>query len=214
MDYDNKPSGYYDNDREEMLTFLPQEFKTVLDVGCADGSFAKAIKDKTNAEVWGVEFMPIEAQKASLKIDKVLIGTIEDCIDKLPDNYFDVIYFNDILEHLVDPYMVLDKMKSKLSEKGITISSIPNMRYHRALKDLVINKDWKYAKHGTLDKTHLRFFTKKSIYRMFEEAGYNVLTHKGLNASKSIKPWIYNIPFLFTALDIRYLQFVTIARLK
>ena len=49
---------------------------------------------------------------------------------------------------------------------------------------------------------------------MFEEAGYNVTTHKGLNPSKSLKPWLYNIPFLFTALDIRYLQFVTIAQAK
>ena len=214
MDYENKTSGYYDNVREEMLSFLPDNFKTVLDVGCADGAFAKSIKNISGAEVWGVEYMPDEAEKASSKIDKVLSGAIEDCIDKLPNNYFDVIYFNDVLEHLVDPYTVLDKMKDKLSENGITISSIPNMRYHRALKELVINKDWKYTERGTLDKTHLRFFTKKSIFRMFEEAGYNVTTHKGLNASKSLKPWLYNIPFLFTALDIRYLQFVTIAKAK
>ena len=214
MDYENKTSGYYDNVREEMLSFLPDNFKTVLDVGCADGAFAKSIKNISGAEVWGVEYMPDEAEKASSKIDKVLSGAIEDCIDKLPNNYFDVIYFNDVLEHLADPYTVLDKMKDKLSENGITISSIPNMRYHRALKELVINKDWKYTERGTLDKTHLRFFTKKSIFRMFEEAGYNVTTHKGLNASKSLKPWLYNIPFLFTALDIRYLQFVTIAKAK
>lgn len=212
MDYENKTSGYYDNVREEMLSFLPENFKTVLDVGCADGAFAKSIKNISGAEVWGVEYMPDEAEKASSKIDKVLSGAIEDCIDKLPNNYFDIIYFNDVLEHLVDPYTVLDKMKDKLSENGITISSIPNMRYHRALKELVIDKDWKYTERGTLDKTHLRFFTKKSIFRMFEEAGYNVTTHKGLNASKSLKPWLYNIPFLFTALDIRYLQFVTIAK--
>lgn len=214
MDYENKPTGYYDNARDEMLSFLPENYKTVLDVGCADGSFAKSIKDISGAEVWGVEYMPDEAKKASSKIDKVLTGAIEDCIEKLPDNYFDVIYFNDVLEHLVDPYKVLDKMKFKLSKDGITISSIPNMRYHRALKELVINKDWKYAEHGTLDKTHLRFFTKKSIFRMFEEAGYIVSTHKGLNTSKSLKPWLYNIPFLFTALDIRHLQFVTIAKAK
>ena len=214
MDYENKPTGYYDNNREEMLSFLPKNYKTVLDVGCADGSFAKSIKDRSGAEVWGVEYMPDEAEKASSKIDKVLSGAIEVCMEKLPNNYFDVIYFNDVLEHLVDPYVVLDKMKYKLSDKGIVISSIPNMRYHRALKELVIKKDWKYAEHGTLDKTHLRFFTKKSIYRMFEETGYHVTTHKGLNPSKSLKPWLYNIPFLFTALDIRYLQFVTIAQAK
>ena len=214
MDYDNKDEGYYTNKREEMLDFLPSSVKTVLDVGCADGSFSKIVKDKVNAEVWGIEFMPKEAKKAEVKIDKVFTGTCEDSIEKLPDHYFDVIYFNDILEHLVDPYTVLENIKSKLSANGIVISSIPNMRYHSAIKSLVLNKDWKYADHGIMDKTHLRFFTKKSIYNMYVDAGYKVEIHKGIRATKSIKPWLYNILFLFTALDMRYLQFATVAKAK
>jgi len=211
MDYENKEEGYYNNTRDEMLAFLPKNAKTILDVGCADGSFSKIIKEKNNAEVWGIEYMPEEANKASLKIDRVFTGPCEDNIDELPDNYFDVIYFNDILEHLVDPYMVLEKVKPKLSKNGIIISSIPNMRYHSALKNLIFRKDWKYADHGIMDKTHLRFFTKKSIYNMYKDAGYVVKIHKGINVTKSLKPWLYNIPFLFTALDMRYLQFATVA---
>ncbi|MBU3822409.1 class I SAM-dependent methyltransferase [Flavobacteriaceae bacterium XHP0103] len=214
MDYENKEEGYYNNTREEMLAFLPKKVKTVLDVGCADGSFAETIKNKSNAEVWGIEFMPDEAEKAVSKIDKVFVGPCENHIENLPDNYFDVIYFNDVLEHLVDPYNVLSKIKSKLSKNGVVISSIPNMRYHSALKNLVINKNWEYMDHGIMDKTHLRFFTKKSIRSMFVNADYEIITHKGINATKSIKPWIYNIFFLYTALDIRYLQYATVAKLK
>jgi len=212
MDYENKEEGYYNNTREEMLAFLPQDAKTILDVGCADGSFSKIIKEKNNAEVWGIEYMPEEAKKASTKIDRVFTGPCEDNIDELPDNYFDAIYFNDILEHLVDPYMVLEKIITKLSKNGVVISSIPNMRYHSALKKLIFSKDWKYADHGIMDKTHLRFFTKKSIFNMYKDAGYDVIEHKGINITKSLKPWLYNIPFLFTALDMRYLQFATVAK--
>jgi len=212
MDYDNKEEGYYNNTREEMLAFLPQNAKTILDVGCADGSFSKIIKQRNKAEVWGIEYMPEEAKKASSKIDHVLTGACEVNIDKLPNDYFDAIYFNDVLEHLVDPYMVLEKIKDKLSNDGIVISSIPNMRYHSALKNLIFNKDWKYADHGIMDKTHLRFFTKKSIDNMYKDAGYEVIIHQGINVTKSLKPWLYNIPFLFTALDMRYLQFATVAK--
>jgi len=212
MDYENKEVGYYNNTREEMLAFLPQNAKMILDVGCADGSFSRIIKDRNKAEVWGIEYMPEEAKKASTKIDHVLSGTCEDNIDKLPNDYFDVIYFNDILEHLVDPYKVLERVKNKLSKDGIVISSIPNMRYHSALKNLILKKDWKYGNHGVMDKTHLRFFTKKSIYNMYVEAGYDVIEHKGINVTKSLKPWLYNIPLLFTALDMRYLQFATVAK--
>ncbi len=94
MDFHNKDKDYYKNLRPEMLSFLPQNSKRILDIGCADGYFSKALKEKNNAEVWGIELMSNVAKKTSKKIDKVLEGAIEDVIYKLPDNYFDAIYFN------------------------------------------------------------------------------------------------------------------------
>lgn len=212
MDYQNKEEGYYENLRPEMLSLLPQNSKTILDIGCADGTFSQSVKEKNNAEVWGIEFMPNEAKKAATKIDKVIEGTVEDSISKLPTNYFDVIYFNDVLEHLVDPNKVLLDIKKTLTKNGVIISSIPNIRYHKPLMKLIFKKDWKYEDHGVLDITHLRFFTESSIKHMYEDADYQVIHHKGINKSKSLKPWIYNILFLFTALDMRYLQYATIAK--
>jgi 2-polyprenyl-3-methyl-5-hydroxy-6-metoxy-1,4-benzoquinol methylase len=213
-DYLNKQEGYYTNIRQEMLDFLPKNAKKVLDVGCGQGSFAMAVKDQNDAEVWGIELMEDEAKMAESVLHEVFIGPCENHIDKLPDNYFDTIFFNDVLEHLVDPYMVLEQMKSKLSPNGVIISSIPNLRYHNALSSLVLKKDFKYEDHGVMDKTHMRFFTKKSIRRMYEEAGFEVKQHVGINRSRSIKPILYNIPLLFTAMDIRYPQFATVASPK
>lgn len=214
MDYENKDEEYYQLVRGEMLVFLPNNAKRVLEVGCGAGNFAKSIKIKNNAEVWGIELMDDEAKRASEIIDKVFSGPCEDHIKNLPDNYFDAIFFNDVLEHLVDPYLVLRNIKSKLSKNGVVISSIPNIRYHSALKSLIINKDWKYEDHGIMDKTHLRFFTNKSIVNMYEDAGYEVKLHKGINKTSSLKPWLYNILFFFTALDMRYLQYATVATSK
>jgi hypothetical protein len=75
-------------------------------------------------------------------------------------------------------------------------------------------KDWKYEGHGVMDKTHLRFFTGKSIRRMYEELGYSVLTHEGINVTRSIKPILFNILFLFTQMDIRNVQYATVATVK
>ena len=211
MDYDNKPDGYYDNIRHEMLAYLPSDAKKIIDIGCGNGSFANVIKEKTNAEVWGIEYMDNEAQVAAEKLDKVFSGPCENYLDELPDNYFDAVYFNDVLEHLVDPYMVLDKIKHKLTDNGVVISSIPNVRYHKTFIKIVLHKDWKYEASGTMDKTHLRFFTGKSIRAMYEDLGYTVLKNEGLNKSKSIKPYLYNIPLLFTHMDIRNLQYATVA---
>lgn len=214
MDYKNKPSGYYDNIRFEMLKYLPQDAKKVIEVGCGNGCFSEEIKKRNNAEVWGIELMEEEAAIASKVLDKVFAGECEKHIDSLPDNYFDAIYFNDVLEHLVDPYSVLKKIKSKLAPNGVLISSIPNVRYHNTFMKLLIKKDWKYESYGVMDFTHLRFFTEKSIIRMYEESGYTIKVSEGINKSRSIKPYLYNIPVLFTQLDIRFPQYATVVSRK
>lgn len=132
--------------------------------------------------------MPDEAEVAKKIMDKVFVGLCENFIDNLPDNHFDAIYFNDVLKHLFDSYSLLNKLKSKLLPKGVIISSIPNMRYHNEIFNLLVKKDWKYEQHGIIDFTHLRFFTGKSIRRMYEDAGYVVKINEGINRTKSIRP--------------------------
>ena len=55
--YENKPEGYYNNFRKEMLGYLPKDAKTILDVGCGNGCFAEVIKNMNAAEVLGIELM-------------------------------------------------------------------------------------------------------------------------------------------------------------
>jgi len=212
MDYNNKPDTYYTNVRQEMIDFLPKTAKTVLDVGCGEGAFASYIKDKFNIEAWGIEMTPEPAGIAETRLDKVLIGECESRIKDLPDNHFDAIYFNDVLEHLVDPYLVLKAIKPKLTNNGVIISSIPNVRYFRVLKMLIMNKDWEYQKDGVMDKTHLRFFTSKSIQKMYNDLGYKIQSHQGINKTKSIKPYLYSIPLFFTAGDMFYIQYATVVK--
>lgn len=212
--YQNKPEGYYDNVRREMLHYLPEKAKKILDVGCGNGAFASLVKQKNIAEVWGIELMEEEAIIAKTVLDNVLIGSCEIHLNELPEKYFDAIYFNDVLEHLADPYSVLEILKSKLAPNGVIISSIPNVRFYRSFAKVVFAKDWKYEEYGIMDKTHLRFFTGKSIKRMYEDLGYKVLVHEGLNKTKSLKPFLFNALVLFTQMDIINHQYATVACLK
>jgi hypothetical protein len=101
-----------------------------------------------------------------------------------------------------------------MAHNGVVISSIPNVRFFRTFSKVLFSKDWKYEDHGVMDKTHLRFFTGKSIKRMYDELGYTILKHEGINVTKSIKPLLFNIPFLFTQMDIRNVQYATVAAVK
>ncbi len=214
LDYINKPKDYYQNERPEMLKYLPKEVNTILDVGCSSGEFGSSLKHVTNAEVWGIEPMDEFANEAKGKLDKVLISSVEGAISQLPENYFDIIFFNDVLEHLLDPYTVLEMMKPKLTHNGKVISSIPNIRYFRTFFKLLFKGEWDYQDEGILDRTHVRFFTKNSIIKMYENAGYTIESHEGINRSNSLKPVLINIPLLFKASDMKYPQFATVASKK
>jgi 2-polyprenyl-3-methyl-5-hydroxy-6-metoxy-1,4-benzoquinol methylase len=91
MNYKNKPTGYYDNIRHEMLKYLPPNAKKIIDVGCGNGAFAAVVKEKNKAEVWGIELMEEEAKIAQTILDKVFIGPCEQFMKELPNAYFDVI---------------------------------------------------------------------------------------------------------------------------
>lgn len=175
-------SMYYRYTRQEMLPFMPTDAQRVVELGCAEGVFAAAVKERTGAEVWGIEFSPQAAERAKTLIDRVLVGDADAQIAELPDNYFDAVVCNDVLEHLVDPVATLARLRPKLKPEGVVVASIPNIRYAPALSKIVFRRDFPQDDQGIFDRTHLRFFTRKSIVRLFETAGFTMRRMKGINA--------------------------------
>ncbi len=200
-----------------MVRFIPKGSKKILEIGCAQGNFSvQLIKD--GIETWGIEPDKKSAKIAKEKLYKVFYGVLDEKISELPDNYFDVIIMNDVLEHLLEPWDDLKKLKRKLNDDGVFVSSIPNVRYAKNIFNTLFKKDWKYTDDRILDRTHFRFFTKKSVRRLFEDNGYSVVSIKGINVTKSFAffPFavIFNVLFLFSQLDIFYMQFATVAQKK
>jgi SAM-dependent methyltransferase len=214
LNLSSKPNNYFYQSRQEMLAFIPPAAQKILEVGCGGGTFGGLIKKSRNAEIWGVELDPEAAKDAAVVLDKVLVGDIIKLAPDLPDNYFDAIVFNDLLEHLPDPFSLLEKIKSKLAPGGAIVCSLPNVRYLINLKKLLWDKQWLYEDEGVLDKTHLRFFTAKSIARMFAALGYEVIKLEGINPINSYKFKIINLLTLGFLRDTCYIQFACVARAK
>jgi 2-polyprenyl-3-methyl-5-hydroxy-6-metoxy-1,4-benzoquinol methylase len=174
--------NYYTHGRPEMLRRVPATAKRVLELGCAEGAFAAAVKDRTGAEVWGIEFNAQAAERARAVLDHVLVGDADQRIAEMPDGYVDVVICNDVLEHLIDPTRTLMNLRRKLSPEGVIVASIPNIRYSRALSKIILRKDFPKDDEGIFDRTHLHFFTRKSIVRTFEQAGFTLTRIEGINA--------------------------------
>lgn len=209
-----KRKEYYENARPEMLALIPLNSTKILEIGCGQGKFSEQLVKK-NTEIWGIEQNEDAAKIASKKLNKVIIGTLEESLNQIPDNYFEVIVLNDVLEHLLYPWDDIRKLRSKLINKGVIVSSIPNVRYSKNLFELLIKKNWEYKEEGILDSTHFRFFTKKSITSLFQKNGYSIIKIKGINVTKSVLYFplavLVNIIFLCTQLDIFYMQYATVA---
>jgi len=207
---DKRSDGsYYAGTRPELLPFCPRACKRVLDVGCGIGRFGRSIKDVYQAEVWGVEICEDVIPTAMQNLDKAFCADIARDHQLLPDDYFDTIFFNDVLEHLVDPQAMLEIISAKLTQGGTVVASIPNIRCHKVLYEILIKRDFRYVSAGVLDRTHLRFFTRKSSVRMFESAGYDIQDVTPINKSKSMKPVFYKLMTLgLIGSDISYPQFV------
>ncbi|MEP7246530.1 MAG: class I SAM-dependent methyltransferase, partial [Gammaproteobacteria bacterium] len=198
--------------RQNVLSHVPRDARTLLDVGCNTGAFGEALKqERPGICVWGVEPIEGAAEIAATRYDHVVTGSYPDAL-AAADAQFDCIVFNDVLEHLVDPESALKKAGELLRPGGAVVASIPNMRYLPVLRDLVTRAEWRYSSEGVLDRTHLRFFTHKSIAEMFTESGYRIVTLEGINARPT--SWKFRALNLVTSnafADLRYLQFAIVA---
>lgn len=212
-----KNNEYYGNTRPEMLPFIPKSATKILEVGCGDGNFSAQLV-REGVETWAIEPNKESAESASEKLFKVLEGTIDARLNEVPDDYFDVIIMNDVIEHLLEPWDDIQKLKSKLKKDGVFVTSIPNVRYAKNMFNLLFKRDWKYTDDRILDITHYRFFTRKSIRRLWEENGYEIKKMKGINRTKSFAfvpfAMLFNLLFLFSQLDIFYMQFATVCKKK
>ena len=130
--------------------------------------------------MWGIDPSSSVSESASEVLDHFIHDFFSEDLN-LPKHYFDVITFNDSLEHFPNHLPPLEACHSLLKPDGVIVASIPNVRYIENLRHLLFEMDWNYEDMGIRDRTHLRFFTKKSILRTFEEAGYQVLRIKGIN---------------------------------
>jgi 2-polyprenyl-3-methyl-5-hydroxy-6-metoxy-1,4-benzoquinol methylase len=212
--YAIKKDEYYDQSREEMLEFVPSNVHSVLDVGCSSGGFGRILKERMQCEVWGIE--PTDsAQIASKYLDKVFQDYFGPALD-FGGKKFDAIIFNDVLEHLVNPWEALLLSKSLLKENGCVIASIPNVQCYTVVKDLVLHSNWNYASSGIMDKTHLRFFTRNSIINMFRDTGYEVATIQGQNSIKNNSRLLKTLHFLLRGrvAPFLYINYAVCARPK
>ncbi len=157
--------GYYQEVRLDAISLLSGRiFENALEIGCASGNTLGHLKTIGQAKrVHGLDQSEFAASLRNQALDSYVVADAE--VHDFGSKKFDLILLLDVLEHLRDPFTLVQRCQTLLTGKGLLLISIPNINNLRILKKLILNNDFPYTDSGLLDRTHLRFFTDRSFLR-------------------------------------------------
>ena len=177
LDFGRQDAGHY-NDYVQLGLFqlLDSPPRRVLELGCAGGAFgAELMRRYPGASVVGIEAGQSAAQRAAARLERVVHCRLEDAdfgALGFREGEFDTVVAADVLEHLVNPWDLLVRLRPYLAPGAQVVASIPNVRNLTVISPLLLGGRFDYDERGLLDITHLRFFTLDGMKRMFAETGY------------------------------------------
>ena len=174
-DYSQKSGAYFRSARKAFVEVLPRDSSArLLEIGCGSGATsAYALAEGKCGWCCGVELCEEPAREARAKLPRVIVGNVEQIDLDLPEHSFDILMLSEVLEHLVDPWSVLRRLRTYMKPGAIVLAGSPNVCHYQVILSLLRGK-WPREEKGVFDATHLRWFTPASYQAMFESCGYTV----------------------------------------
>lgn len=175
------PVIYKDNPREDVYPLLKFKPQRVLDIGCYCGAVGANLKKSygNNVYICGIEVNDEAATIARKRLDKVTTQTLETWNEEELAllSEIDTVFLLDVLEHIYNPWLILEILRKHLPQHAQIIISLPNIMHLGVISDLV-NGYWHYTDAGLLDVTHIRFFTPFEMRLLFKQTGFLIEQEK------------------------------------
>jgi len=165
-----------------IINLFSLDKKAVLDVGCTSGEFLKHFGQSSV----GLTIIQDEADYGkSIGLD-IRAGNVED--QKFVGQFegaFDVVFANNIFEHMQSPHLFLERMKKCLKPDGLLILGVPCIP--------TIYPLMKFKKfRGALASLHINFFTRGTLIKTVEYGGWDIIETRGFHFANSLVDSLLN----------------------
>ncbi len=162
----------FPSDVSDLLSRIPLSARTILDVGCGSGTLAAAYRPlNPAARLLGIDVDPAATALAAAHLHQVATMDVET--DPLPFDVpdgIDCIIYDDILEHLRDPWAMIHQHAEALSPDGVMLICVPNIEYWR-LAERLLRGIWRDSEGEDRHHRQLRWFNLDSMRENLGQAG-------------------------------------------
>ena len=191
----------YDIDREDIVVPLLEKGDNLLDIGCGEGSLLFKARNRY-VNLYGIDISPFRIEVAKSNFQKegiennryiLKVGDVDKGLH-FKDNFFDAVTIISVLEHLFDPFSIIQSIKRVIKPSGILVVQVPNIAYLKYRVQLsvgrlpVTSSPYNWEKIGW-DGGHLHYFTLRTLRWLLESQGFKIEKITGSGLFANLRNW-------------------------
>lgn len=167
----------------------------LLDIGCADGSFAEYAGKTLDAQAYGIDISRDSIQKAKIILSEAVQHDVSNPLP-YPDMFFDLVFATEVIEHLYDTDFFLAEIRRILLPGGVLILSTPNLASLKNRIRLLMNLYPEYLEYSTKGAGHIHLYTSKILQSQLKLQRFKIIKLTSANfpapyVTHSVAPRLY-----------------------
>lgn len=162
--------------QRSILSLVPKNSQRLVEVECSSGGLARAYRGiNPSCHYTGIESNEIDARLAKIFCDNILNININKLIEHDFENLQgdDCWIFSHKFDSIENPWDLLKKIRRNIANNGCIVACIPNAQHWSIQAKLSIG-DFRYMDSGVLSRSKVRFFTRATIFELFQDSGFKV----------------------------------------